>query len=241
MSDPEAHAERVYHHLIDVLDDPAFPDLDLGLRGGRHVGPEDLEEHALLDRAAALLGTFYERYGCRLACTSEGVYHLVDEQGRLPRKTLSQAEMLVGQTLALLYLSPEVLAEGGEIPEHRLLEVLEELITPGERLVRLLVRGRKAGKNTAVDSQRAREAVSTALHRLGRLGFVDRVGELLRPRRAILRFTDPVRHQDAPHVGLAGLVAAGGVVLLAKEDGPAGADLDQGAAEQDEEDEDDDV
>ena len=208
---------RIYQSLLDVLDDPAFPELDLSLRGGRHVGPEDLEEHALLSRAEELIASYYERYGCRLATTSEGVYFLVDEQGRLPRRTLTTAEMLVGQALALLRLSPEVMAEGGIIPEARLMEVLEQLITPEDRLVRLLVSGRRTGKYTAVDGQRAREAVATALTRLARLGFVDRVDQSLLPRRAIMRFTDPVRHQDDPRVGLSKLVAAGGVVVTAAE------------------------
>jgi chromosome partition protein MukE len=210
-----ASEPRIYQSLLDVLDDPAFPELDLALRAGRHVGPEDLEEHALLNRAAELVSSYYERYGCRLASTSESVYFLVDEQGRLPRRTLTTAEMLVGQALALLSLTPEVMAEGGVIPEGRLMEVLEELITPDERLVRLLVSGRRAGRNTAVDSQRAREAVATAVTRLTRLGFVDRVDHTLIPRAAILRFTDPVRHQDDPRVGLSALVAAGGVVVTA--------------------------
>lgn len=250
MNEHSTPGDRVYQHLVDVLDDPAFPDVDLALRGGRHIGPEDLDEHALVERSADLLADFYQRYGCRLACTSESVYHLVNDQGRLPRRTLSAGEMLVGQTLALLYLSPEVMAEAGEIPEQRLLEVLEELITPVERLVGLLVQGRKAGKNTEVDSKKARQAVATAVHRLSRLGFVDRVGDNLLPRKAILRFTDPVRHQDDPHAGLAQLVGAGGVVLItngpdssAEDDDQPETDeeADEDSDEEADEDEDDDV
>lgn len=220
-TDEKTADERIYKTLLDVIHDPVFPEIDLALRGGRQIGPENLEEHAFIERAGTFLEGFYARYGCRVACTSESVYYLVDDQGILPSRIMTVPEMLVGEVLALLLMSSEGLSEGGQIAVSRVLEVLEELVTPHERLVQVMVKGRRAGKNPAIDAQRVRESVGVALHRLSQLGFVECIDGFLFPRRAILRFTDPVRLDDDPRVGLQRLVAAGGVALPVVEAEPA--------------------
>jgi chromosome partition protein MukE len=90
-----------------------FPDVDLMLRRGRHIGRDDGAAYDYLVDAQPLLEAFYRRFGCELVQQSDGYFYLLPSGDRLGRRQLSAGEMLVGQTLALLYLDPATLQHGG--------------------------------------------------------------------------------------------------------------------------------
>jgi chromosome partition protein MukE len=95
--------------------------------------------------AQALLEAFYRRFGCELIQQSDGYFYLLPSGDRLGRRQLSAAEMLVGQTLALLYLDPATLQHGGVVGRELLLQRLAALLGT-DILVRTLEprRARKA-------------------------------------------------------------------------------------------------
>ena len=67
---------------------------------------------------------FYRRFGCELVQQSDGYFYLLPSGDRLGRRQLSAGEMLVGQTLALLYLDPATLQHGGVVGSEALLQRL---------------------------------------------------------------------------------------------------------------------
>ena len=83
------------------------------MRRGRHVGRDDGTAYDFLVDAADHLEPFYRRFGCELVQRSDGYFYLLPSGDRLGRRQLSAGEMLVGQTLALLYLDPATLQHGG--------------------------------------------------------------------------------------------------------------------------------
>lgn len=92
--------------LEAAIADEHFPEVDLMLRRGRHVGRDDGTAYDYLADAQALLEGFYRRFACELVQQSDGYFYLLPSGDRLGRRQLSAGEMLVGQTLALLYLDP---------------------------------------------------------------------------------------------------------------------------------------
>jgi chromosome partition protein MukE len=213
--------------LLEALGDEQFPGVDLALRRGRHIGREDGPEYEFLVEALDHLEPFYRRFGCELVQRSDGFFFLLPSGDTLGQRHLSAGEMLVGQTLALLYLDPATLAQGGRIARRLLLERLSGLIG-AESLVRTLnPRRRKFDERIAAEMVRTQ--VGEALRRLTALGFVDLEGDdLLRLRPALLRFADPVRGLSDPVRGLEQLVARGEAVL---EEAPG----DEDSAAEDEE------
>jgi chromosome partition protein MukE len=108
-------AENRFPSLGDAVQDEHFPDVDMALRRGRHVDREDVGWYSLLIDAQEHLEPFYRRFGCELVHASEGYFYLLPTAERLGRRHLSVPEMLVGQTLALLYLDPATLQQGGAV------------------------------------------------------------------------------------------------------------------------------
>lgn len=220
-----------FHRLEDVVLDAAFPDLDLALRRGRHVDRDDAEWYALLGDAQDHLEAFYRRYGCELVHKSDGYFYLLPTNERLGRRQLSTGEMLVGQSLALLYLDPKAAAEAGVVTRERVLEHLAGVVG-AETLIRVLhTKRRKYDERVAADA--VRHKVDSALRRLASLGFVDVLDDgHVRLRAALLRFAEPVRGTSSPEANLERLIEAGEVVFAERDaDGDEGDDDEDGGDE----------
>ncbi len=204
-------SESSFESLEAVIQDASFPDTDLALRRGRHIGRDDGSYDFLVD-AASHLEPFYRRFGCELVQRSDGYFYLLPSGDRLGRRHLSAAEMLVGQTLALCYLDPATLEKSGTIEREVLLQRLVGLIGQ-ESLVRTLNPRRKRLLER-VSEETVRKQVGDAVRRLADLGFVELLDDTrLRLHPALLRFADPVRDQQDPSGALARLVTEGEIVL----------------------------
>ena len=220
-----------FERLEDILLDEHFPDVDLALRRGHHVGREDGASYQLLIDGQAHLETFYERYGCELIHRSEGFFYLLPAGDRLGRRMLTRGEMLVGQVLALLYLDPAAVQRGGVVTRAELLGRLDMLVGT-ETLVRTL-QPRQKRFDERVAEETARTRVGEALRQLEALGFVElRDGDQLCLRPALFRFADPVRGREDLGRALERLVRDGEIVVEAAT--PAAADESPGDELEDE-------
>ena len=211
-----------FHSLEEALTDEHYPEVDLALRRGRHVGRDDGTMYEYLVDAQALLEDFYKRFGCELIQRSDGYFYLLPSGDRLGRRQLSAGEMVVGQTLALLYLDPATLQHGGVVEREGLLQRLSALLGI-EVLVRTMdPRRMRRGKfDERVASEALRTKVGEALRRLSDLGFIDILDDTrLRLRPALMRFAEPVRGLDDRSGALERLVRAGEVVLDGGEQEP---------------------
>lgn len=201
-----------FHRLEDVIGDDLFPELDLQLRRGRHVGREDDPAYSFLVDALNHLEVFYRRYGAELVHRSDGYFYLLPGGDRLGRAHLSSGEMLVGQALALLYLDPATLQLGGVVDREVLLQRLSGLVGTEDLVRTLNPRRRRYDERVAADT--VRRGVATALRGLADLGFVDLLdADRFRLRPALMRFAEPVRALADPAGALERLVAQGEVVL----------------------------
>jgi chromosome partition protein MukE len=220
--------ESGFQTLEQAIADEHFPEVDLALRRGRHIGREDGTVYDYLVDAQALLELFYRRFGCELVKQSDGYFYLLPSGDRLGRRQLSAGEMLVGQTLALLYLDPATLQHGGLVGREALLQRLSGLVGTGVLVRTLNPRRRKYDERIAAETVRTQ--VSEALRRLEDLGFVDLVDDAqLRLRPALMRFAEPVRGLGDTPAALERLVARGEVVLGATSDDEEAADDEEPA------------
>jgi len=220
-----------FHSLEAAIDDEHFPEVDLALRRGRHIGRDDGTAYDYLVDAQALLEGFYRRFGCELVQRSDGYFYLLPSGDRLGRRQLSAGEMLVGQTLALLYLDPTTLQHGGLVVREALLQRLSGLLGT-EALVRTL-NPRKRRYDERIAGETVRTQVGEALRRLADLGFVDLLDDsCLRLRPALMRFAEPVRGLADANEALARLVARGEVLLGEQNGDEPGADDDSLAEEE---------
>lgn len=204
-----------FHTLEEALCDEHYPEVDLALRRGRHIGRDDGTMYEYLVDAQALLEAFYRRFGCELIQRSDGYFYLLPSGDRLGRRQLSAGEMLVGQTLALLYLDPATLQDGGIVGREALLQRLSALLGT-DVLVRTLDprRARRGKYDERIAAQAVRTKVGDALRRLAELGFVDVLDDTrLRLRPALMRFAEPVRDLGDRSAALERLVRVGEVVL----------------------------
>lgn len=221
-----------FHTLEEALADEHYPEVDLALRRGRHIGRDDGTIYEYLVDAQALLEAFYLRFGCELIQQSDGYFYLLPSGDRLGRRQLSSGEMLVGQTLALLYLDPATLQHGGIVGRPALLQRLSALLGT-EVLVRTLDprRARRGKYDERVAAEAVRSKVVEALRRLADLGFVDILDDTrLRLRPALMRFADPVRGLGDRSAALERLVRVGEVALGDDEQEPdedVGVDADE--------------
>ena len=93
--------------LAQALANPLFPALDSALRSGRHIGLDELDNHAFLMDFQEYLEEFYARYNVELIRAPEGFFYLRPRSTTLiPRSVLSELDMMVGKILCYLYLSP---------------------------------------------------------------------------------------------------------------------------------------
>lgn len=213
-----------YPTLEAVIGDEHFPEADLALRRGRHIGRDDGIVYEYLVDALDHLEPFYRRFGCELVQRSDGYFYLLPSGDRLGRRHLSAGEMLVGQTLALMYLDPANLQHGGRVQREAVLQRLSGLLG-AETLVRTL-NPRKRKFDERIAAEVVRTKVAEALRRLADLGFIDAVDDgMLRLRPALMRFAEPIRDLSDQHAALERLVRCGEVVLGDTEGGdPNGGD-----------------
>ena len=157
--------------LAQALANPLFPALDSALRSGRHIGLDELDNHAFLMDFQEYLEEFYARYNVELIRAPEGFFYLRPRSTTLiPRSVLSELDMMVGKILCYLYLSPE-----------------------------RLVNNRSTGSD--VDRQKLQEKVRSSLNRLRRLGMVWFMGHdssKFRITESVFRFGADVRAGDDP-------------------------------------------
>jgi chromosome partition protein MukE len=224
-----------FQSLEEAISDEHFPEVDLALRRGRHVGRDDGTAYDYLVDALDHLEPFYRRFGCELMQRADGYFYLLPSGDRLGRRQLTAGEMLVGQTLALMYLDPATLQHGGMVQRETLLQRLSGLLGT-ETLVRTLnPRRRKFDERIAAETVRAK--VAEALRRLMDLGFIDSVDDaILRLRPALMRFAEPVRDLSDQKAALERLVKSGEIAFgeADEEDGDDGSD-DNGAEDDEEE------
>jgi chromosome partition protein MukE len=198
--------------LEAAVADEHFPEVDLMLRRGRHIGRDDGAAYDYLVDAQPLLEALYRRFGCELVQQSDGYFYLLPSGDRLGRRQLSAGEMLVGQTLALLYLDPATLQHGGLVSREALLQRLSGLLGT-ETLVRTL-NPRKRKYDERIAAETIRGQVGEALRRLCDLGFIDVMDDArVRLRPALMRFAEPVRGLQEPSAALEHLVARGEVLV----------------------------
>ena len=199
--------------VADAILDENFPDVDLALRRGRHIGRDDGAAYDFLCDALDCLEPFYRRFGCELVQRSEGYFYLLPSGDRLGRRHLSAGEMLVGQVLALMFLDPSTLQRGGVVARELLLQRLANLVSTDVLVRTLNPLKKKFDERIAAEVVRTR--VADGLRKLSDLGFVDLLEDevSLRLRPALMRFADPVRGLEDPADALAQLVARGEVVL----------------------------
>ncbi|MBG6241438.1 MAG: chromosome partition protein MukE [Candidatus Symbiopectobacterium sp. Dall1.0] len=182
--------------LATALANTLFPALDSQLRAGRHIGVEELENHAYLMDFQDVLEEFYARYNVELIRAPEGFFYLRPRSTTLiPRSVLSELDMMVGKILCYLYLSPERLAQEGIFTQQELYEELLSLADENKLLK--LVNQRSTGSD--LDRQKLQEKVRTSLNRLRRLGMVYFMGNdssKFRITEAAFRFGADVRSGD---------------------------------------------
>lgn len=201
-----------FQFLEEAISDEHFPEVDLALRRGRHVGRDDGTVYDYLVDALDHLEPLYRRFGCELMQRADGYFYLLPSGDRLGRRQLTAGEMLVGQTLALMYLDPATLQHGGMVQRETLLQRLSGLLGT-ETLVRTLnPLRRKFDERIAAETVRTK--VAEALRRLTDLGFIDSVDDaMLRLRPALMRFAEPVRDLSDQKAALERLVRSGEITL----------------------------
>ncbi len=216
--------------LEDVILDDLFPEVDVALRRGRHIDRDDADHYAFISDAQDHLEPLYRRYGCELVHKSEGYFYLLPTAERFPRRFLSPTDMLVGQTMTLLYLDPATVQSGGVVTRDHVLGHLAGVMG-AEALVRAINPKRKK-IDPSVAEETVRTKVAESIRRLSALGFVEAVDEgSIRLRPALMRFAEPVRGSAAPEEVLEKLVAQGEVVLTDGAEGPEEVEEGEGPPE----------
>lgn len=204
--------------LAQALANNLFPELDSQLRAGRHIGVDDLDNHAFLMDFQDELEGFYARYNVELVRAPEGFFYLRPRSTTLiPRSVLSELEMLVGKVLCYLYLSLERLANQGIFSTAELYEELLSLADEAKLLK--VVNNRSTGSD--LDKQKLLEKTRGALNRLRRLGmitFVAADNSQFVIAESVFRFGADVRSGDDPREAQLRLIRDGEAQSLAEEE-----------------------
>ncbi|MEI2265128.1 chromosome partition protein MukE [Erwinia sp. CGal63] len=205
--------------LAMALANPLFPALDSQLRAGRHIGIEELDNHAFLMDYQEYLEEFYLRYNVELIRAPEGFFYLRPRSTTLiARSVLSELDMMVGKVLCWLYLSPERLANEGIFTQQELYDELLALADEGKLLK--LVNQRSTGSD--LDRQKLQEKMRASLSRLRRLGMVWFMGHdssKFRITESVFRFGADVRSGDDPREAQLRMIRDGEAMLI--ENGPS--------------------
>ena len=203
--------ESAFHKLEEVIQDALFPEVDLALRAGRHIDRDDGERYAFVMDAQSLLETFYRRYGCELVHASDGFVYLLPVGDRMGRRQLTAGEMLVGQTLALVYLEPATVQAGGLTQQSVVIARLASVAGERDLIQALNPRRRKYDERIAQETVRLE--IAKALRGLESLGFIDlREGEQVRLRLGLFRFAEAVKGLGDPAEALSRVIADGKAV-----------------------------
>lgn len=202
--------QQEYPDLGSVISDERFPATDLALRRGRHFNRDDVDAYEFLLDAQSFLEPFYERYGCELMHQPEGYFYLLPVGDALPRRGLSAPEMIVGQALALCWLSPTTLENKGLVAREELLTQLSSVMGPDTLLRAFNPKRKRLDERLA--QQTVRQRVAEALRKLSSLGFVDlSEGDALKLHPSLMRFTEPVAGASSTGDALKTLIAEGQV------------------------------
>ena len=216
--------------LAQALANPIFPALDSQLRAGRHIGIEELDNHAFLMDYQEFLEEFYARYNVELIRAPEGFFYLRPRSTTLiPRSVLSELDMMVGKILCYLYLSPERLANEGIFTQQELYDELLSLADEN-RLLKL-VNQRSTGSD--LDRTKLQEKVRASLSRLRRLGMVWFFGNdssKFRITESVFRFGADVRGGDDAREAQLRLIRDGEAMLL--ENATAPVDTHEGEGQE---------
>ncbi|HGW4198246.1 TPA: chromosome partition protein MukE [Morganella morganii] len=204
--------------LAQALANNLFPELDSQLRAGRHIGVDDLDNHAFLMDFQDELEGFYARYNVELVRAPEGFFYLRPRSTTLiPRSVLSELEMLVGKVLCYLYFSPERLANQGIFSTAELYEELLSLADEAKLLK--VVNNRSTGSD--LDKQKLLEKTRGALNRLRRLGmitFVSADNSQFVIAESVFRFGADVRSGDDPREAQLRLIRDGEAQSLTEDE-----------------------
>jgi chromosome partition protein MukE len=213
-----------YESLESVISDPVFVEVDVALRRGRHIDRDDGELYELLVDAQAWLEPFYRRYGCELVAQTDGYFYLLPRGERLIPRKLGGGEMIVGQTLALLYLEPSTVQTGGVVTHEHVLSRLSGLLGARD-LAKALEPRRQRFDDERVVAELIRTKVAHAIRRLATLGFVEPFGEdRIRLRSPLLRFAEPVHGLSDRTEAMRRLVAEGKVTTQEDREGDTAED-----------------
>ncbi len=198
--------------MAQAIANPLFPKLDTWLRSGRHISPDDLQNHSFLLEFHDELERFYSRYQVEFIKAPEGFFYLRPRStSEIGTSVLSELDMLVGKVLCYLYLSPERLANEGLFS---LSDLQEELLTLADdkQLLRM-VNQRSGGSD--LDKRKLLEKMRTSLRRLKRLGMVVSVGsgDKFRVNEAVFRFGADVRSDEDPRAVQLRMIREGEAIL----------------------------
>ncbi|BAN95840.1 chromosome segregation and condensation protein MukE [Plautia stali symbiont] len=211
--------------LVLALANPIFSALDSQLRAGRHIGIEELDNHAFLMDYQPFLEEFYARYNVELIRAPEGFFYLRPRSTTLiPRSVLSELDMMVGKILCYLYLSPERLANEGIFTQQELYDELLSLADES-RLLKL-VNQRSTGSD--LDRAKLEEKMRASLSRLRRLGMVWFMGNdssKFRIMESVFRFGADVRSGDDAREAQLRLIRDGEAMTL--ENAPVASESDE--------------
>lgn len=214
--------------LAQAIANPIFPALDSQLRAGRHIGIDELDNHAYLMDYQDELERFYLRYNVELIRAPEGFFYLRPRSTTLiARSVLSELDMMVGKILCYLYLSPERLAQEGIFSGQ---ELYEELIALSDES-KLLKYVNQRSTGSDVDRQKLQEKVRTSLNRLRRLGMVTFIGTdstKFRINESVFRFGADVRSSDDPREAQLRMIRDGEAMPLENTLSLSDADEEQG-------------
>ncbi|ORM69247.1 chromosome partition protein MukE [Pantoea rwandensis] len=181
--------------LALALANPIFPALDSQLRAGRHIGIEELDNHAFLMDYQEYLEEFYARYNVELMRAPEGFFYLRPRSTTLiPRSVLSELDMMVGKILCYLYLSPERLANEGIFTQQELYDELLSLADESKLLK--LVNQRSTGSDGSRQAAGKMRASLSRLRRLGMVWFMGNDSSKFRIMESVFRFGADVRSGD---------------------------------------------
>ena len=198
--------------MAQAIANPLFPKLDTWLRSGRHISPDDLQNHSFLLEFHDELERFYGRYQVEFIKAPEGFFYLRPRStSEIGTSVLPELDMLVGKVLCYLYLSPERLANEGLFS---LTDLQEELLTLADdkQLLRM-VNQRSGGSD--LDKRKLLEKMRTSLRRLKRLGMVVSIGsgDKFRVNEAVFRFGADVRSDEDPRAVQLRMIREGEAIL----------------------------
>lgn len=184
-----------------LLEERAFPEIDVRLRRGHHLDREqDRAAYGLLQRHEEAVVAYYRRYRCELLHHADGFWMLAPQgsqgQSVLRTRQLSRGQMMVGLALARIMIDPTSIQEEWQVSRERLSTTLEALFGTAEEILKV-AEPQVRPHNRITATKRVQEAVDRALHDLSALGFVSKVSDdRYRLRPALARFLGPATEGD---------------------------------------------